>query len=499
MNNPFSNRRCIDSSDYILKKKRLTKISHLKGTKYANYKTSSYIVCSNHVKKPEYRKNAYPEEPKFIPNPMLSYNEVEIHNLCLDQYGAFKCSSSSFDHYDRLSYESPSYNELYSSENHHGHHHGHHHAHGHHHVHPSDVENYDEKNSNFYNPKCKKCANDLASMKTPPKEWFCDGWDPPHSHCVGGNNIKLDETAEAYCCPNVKHCNWIICAKCYISLGKKNKVKYIEPPTEVDSIEYDPKARDIKKQIEKENELLLREKVESMRKTAPFLKCISSYAEYLDLAKGFHMTEPFCEETYPDICDNLNNGKLVQNISDGKYSAIDMGKSCIYKKEVMGESKKNMYGNHSLYRDVVVDKVRAEKGLLNLRATVVPKIKTERVFKFPLTLKKTHFCSEGVDKISQKPVIHDFAGRHIHWFPTRNAFVKYHHRGNKPFARFELKTGHQTVSIQNPQLQIDMSEEGKRRVLDFTGPRHGGRGFHSSCNCEKNQYGADHIFSYKIR
>ena len=47
MNNPFSNRVCIDASDYILKKKRLAKIENLKSTEYANYKTSTYHVTSS--------------------------------------------------------------------------------------------------------------------------------------------------------------------------------------------------------------------------------------------------------------------------------------------------------------------------------------------------------------------------------------------------------------------------------------------------------------------
>ena len=84
MNNPFSNRVCIDAGDYIQKKKRLTKIAHLKSSQYANYKTSTYIVCSDHVKKDgsvSLKKSPYPQEPCFLPNPMLSYHPVEIHNL----------------------------------------------------------------------------------------------------------------------------------------------------------------------------------------------------------------------------------------------------------------------------------------------------------------------------------------------------------------------------------------------------------------------------------
>ena len=86
MNNPFSNRVCIDASDYILKKKRLAKIENLKSTEYANYKTSTYHVTSS-VEPEILKKNAYPKEPKFMPNPILNYHPIEIHHLKLERYG----------------------------------------------------------------------------------------------------------------------------------------------------------------------------------------------------------------------------------------------------------------------------------------------------------------------------------------------------------------------------------------------------------------------------
>ena len=143
-----------------------------------------------------------------------------------------------------------------------------------------------EKYTNIFNPKCKKCSNDLASMKNPPEEWYCDGWDPPNTHCVGGNNIKLDKDSKAYCCPNVVHCNWILCEKCYISIGKKNKTLYCEPEPEEEDGEYKLDEIEIRKRIETEAQIMLRDKIENMRKCAPSLKCFSSYEEYLDLAKG---------------------------------------------------------------------------------------------------------------------------------------------------------------------------------------------------------------------
>jgi len=439
MNNPFSNRVCIDSSDYILKKKRLAKIENLKSTQYANYKTSTYHVTSS-VKPETLKRNAYPKEPKFMPNPILSYHPIEIHHLNLKQYGDFKVSSQSFDNYDKLSYEASSYNELYEGQ------------------YPKD-ETYNkspEKHTNIFNPKCKKCSNDLASMKNTPDEWYCDGWDPPNTHCVGGNNIKLGKDDKAYCCPNVQHCNWILCEKCYIAMGKKNKTLHFKREKlveEEDDCEYKLDEIEIKNRIETEAQIMLRDKIENMRKSAPSLKCFSSYEEYLDLAKGFHLTEPFCENTYQNDCLNINNGKLVENISEGIFSVVDMGRDCLYEKNKF-EYPSGFGDNAILYKDVVIDKCRREKGLINLRATVLPKLKTERIFKFPLTIKKTHFCSNDVDKISHEPV--NFSDKkHLRWQPTRNTFIKFYPHKRKPFPGY---------------LQSDMSETGKRNVLDLNNP-----------------------------
>ena len=458
MKNPFSNRVCVDSSDYILKKKRLAKIEHLKSSKYANYKTSTYHVTSNNYKPTMLKKGIYPQEPKFVPNPILSFNPIEVHHLNLQQYGDFKVSSKSFDNYDKLSYESPSYNELYDGQ--------------YDKLNKPNIndisEKCPEKYTNFFNPKCKKCSNDLAEMKEPPEEWYCDGWDPPNTHCVGGNNIKLGKTDKAYCCPNVEHCNWILCEKCYISIGKKNKTLYCEPceKEEEDEGEYKPSDIEIQERIEMEAQIMLKDKIEGMRRCAPSLKCIKSYEEYLDLAKGFHLTEPFCENTYQNDCLNINNGKLVENISEGRYSVIDMGKDCLYEENGF-EYPKGICENKVLYKDFKVDKSRKEKGLLNLRATVLPKLKTERIFKFPLTIKKTHFCSNGVDKMSHEPVNLTSNEKHIRWVPTRNTFIKFRPPPHPRHAGSEKRRALPTYQ-KNAQLQGDMSEKGKRRVLDLT-------------------------------
>ena len=80
----------------------------------------------------------------------------------------------------------------------------------------------------------------------------------------------------------------------------------------------------------------------------------------------------------------MDNGKFVENISEGRFSVIDMGKDCLYQENGF-EYPQGICENKVLYKDVIVDKCRREKGLINLRATVLPKLKTERIFKFPLT------------------------------------------------------------------------------------------------------------------
>ena len=399
MNNPFSNRTTITSGEYLEKKKRLSKISHLKQSIYANYKTANYIVTSNTSKEKILPQRKYPQEIPFDLRTIPFFEPQETK------------------------------------------------------------EETKKETSQVQNPKCKKCFNTLSLMKKSPKHWICDGWNPPNTHCLGGNNIQLGENDKAYCCYNVKHCNWIICEKCYNSICLQN-TKNMKQKKEEEQIKKEKRINEEEQEImeleriEQEKIKMLKKEIEYYRNIAPTLKCIKSYQEYLDLAKGFQDTEPFCETSYEDICQNIENGKLLSQMCDANYSSIDMGKECLYEKRDLIE--KDNVGNDRVVviKDFVINKCRTDKGLLNLRGTIIPKNKIEHTFKFPVTLKKTHFCGLEIDK--QQPDHHKVGKNqtHTHWFPTRNTFIKYTHVGNEK------------IPFHISKLQGDMTAQAKRSVVD---------------------------------
>ena len=85
MQNPFSNRTTTSSSDYIQKKRNLTKIAFLKEMPYKNFKTGSYVCCdSNKCLKIQYKtppKKAYPAEPEFpYARPHQHDSNLHYHN-----------------------------------------------------------------------------------------------------------------------------------------------------------------------------------------------------------------------------------------------------------------------------------------------------------------------------------------------------------------------------------------------------------------------------------
>lgn len=380
MQNPFSNRNTITAGDYTEQKRNLTKITFLKNNPLDFFRTQNYIVQPNcDLEENEIHKTPYPKE-NCLPNTLYFFLPYEQHDLFLNYY-----------------------NEDHKSK----------------HVKTSiDLQ---------IKKKCKKCSNTIFLMKYPPAEWVCDGWDPPNSHCKGyPNGEKLNRTHEAFACPNHRHCNWIICKKCYEYLNKEE-----EPAEEVGEEEFISEEISYEDLIEQERKDAIEQEILESRKKAPYLKCIRNYKEYLDLAKGFHLTEPLCENAYPDICENGKNGKLVNNISEAKYAVLDMGKECLYESE---EVKKCNCGKCAICKkpkktSLKINKCRMEKGLINLRGTITPKLKTENIFKFPITLKKTYFCNKKVEHTSQ-PDIHNIHPNklHTHWFPTNRNFTTYTHQ-----------------------------------------------------------------------
>ena len=293
--------------------------------------------------------------------------------------------------------------------------------------------------------KCKKCENSLSLMSSSPKEWVCDGWDPPNTHCKGvANGKQLTENDKAFACPNVKHCNWIICEACYkfVEAKKEKEKKVVEDdgyePFGAEPFEF---RHDWEQEIEDERLEIIKETTIEDRKTAPSIKCIRSYQEYLDLAKGFHLTEPFCEKSYQDdTCEPCSAGrpgsKKVRNIHEAPYSILDMSNRCLYEKVHHDNT------DEGCVFEIKRNKCRLEKGLVNNRGIIMPKLETENIFKFPITIKKTFHCNKPIKNCAE-PKIHCIAdGRpHTHWFPTNKGFIKYAHRHKGRFS--QKKRGYQ--------------------------------------------------------
>ena len=169
--NPFSNRTTVSSSDYIQRKRNLTKIAYLKEMPWKNFKTSTYVVCEN--KKCKTKKCCCPTLPTSYPEPSFPYQ---------------------MPHYET--------NLYYHDE----------------------MKDYTASPSTPYLPTinqcdtvyvtCEKCGYAIQKMDKNPVSWVCDHWKPPYSSCERGNGVKLNQDITAYCCQNVKNCNYVICDKC---------------------------------------------------------------------------------------------------------------------------------------------------------------------------------------------------------------------------------------------------------------------------------------------
>jgi len=422
MNNPFSNRTTTTSGEYLQKKKAITKIEFIKRMPWKNFKTPDYIVKDTPKPIKHYEKPKYPEEPPF-PAPPVPY-PAEFNDLFYN--------NTEQDYIQRQEYNKKEY---------------------------CGYENNGQV--------CKKCSNSLTLMNPSPQKWTCDCWDPPNTYCESGNRKEFGRTDKAYSCPNHQYCNWVVCEKCYIALGKKVIKKELE---EEPRVPFEQHIEDWDKILSDEKQEQLRKDVVGDLKHAPILKCIKGHREYLDLAKGFHLTQPFCENTYQNTCENNDCGKLVNNISEARYSVLDMGKSCLYDNDLFvgGIHKKN--GPLEQIDIVHMNKCRLDKGLLNLRGTIEPKLKTEHILKFPITLKKTEYCNKIINH-GEEPKIHNIHPDkpHVHWFPTKNRFIKYGHKHNEhPHQNVTgaTKSGSFPAHANpNRSLQFSMNQLGKKTVL----------------------------------
>ena len=178
-----------------------------------------------------------------------------------------------------------------------------------------NVENLTHNQETKNTPCCNKCKHGLNKMLPSPRKWICDMWDPPNSYCEGGNGKEYTNNDVAFCCPNYNFCNWVICKRCY-DLLLNNKETY--PHTEPDrSCELDYSSEGMRRFLDdraaeghdqkcclisrdSENQKLLEkeqeQQVKQNLKYAPVIKNIKSYQEYLDLTRGFYLTQPHCEK-----------------------------------------------------------------------------------------------------------------------------------------------------------------------------------------------------------
>lgn len=170
--------------------------------------------------------------------------------------------------------------------------------------------------------------------------------------CLEHNqNKKLKKTTIFYECI----CNWSVCNECY-----NNKIEIT---------------------IDDYNKFLYNYK----KLDAPIINNFKNYENYLDLAKGSFLVEPFNEPIY-NIKNESDNKKTVNNINEAKFSVVDMSKIT------------NNTSNQSK---------RTKNGLMKYTIPLHKK-RTEHIFEFPTKIYKTEFINEPVEffdvEEKQKPL-----------------------------------------------------------------------------------------------
>jgi len=127
----------------------------------------------------------------------------------------------------------------------------------------------------------------------------------------------------------------------------------------------------------------------------------------MDYTKGFYLLE--CS------CNNVD--EYVNTVAEGKYSYIDWS--------TVASSNIDPCDTNPIYE---LDDCRIEKGYIVPLAKIDPSHK-ERVFKYPIPIKKTvDCCPPPVNNITQ-PDHHniDDTTFHQHYFPLSNKIVNYGH------------------------------------------------------------------------
>ena len=318
-------------------------------------------------------------------------------------------------------------------------------------------------NSDTYEikPSCNKCNGYLKKMNYSPGDWICDHWNPPYTSCESGNGIKLNNNTRSYCCENTNSCTYTICEKCY-------NYSYSKLKREIEH-KYN-NMKEIQEQEEEEEE----HQNCNCNKPSPYptdfskfplVKKIKGHQEMLDLTKGFFLTQPDCTNRYPNTC-KLGGEKPVNQMWEGKYSVLDLGKDCLYdehNKEYRKIFNNSSYGCDGKNDDVAPvlkdDKCRKEKGLINILGNVQPKQYDEATFQYPIPLFKTKTCVPINTNHQSMPEIHNIDPKkmHTHFYPDKNVMVKYTHRhSTKPHKPKSGINGSRPPYPSNRGLQFTM-------------------------------------------
>ena len=402
--NPFSNRTSMSSSDYIQKKRNLTKIAYLKTMPWKNFKTNTYVVCDNKkALKYEYKP---PSLPTHYPEPGFPHQLPHME-------------TNLYYHDEMKDYRNQPAMQQYN---------------------------------NNVDIGCKKCGYAIKKMEISPNEWVCDNWKPPYTSCERGNGVKLNHSVVAYCCQNVTNCNYIICDKCY-TIKYADKEKCVEKSVTEDETHLHEESVDYKKEAPPPDFTKF-----------PIVKMAKSHQELLDLTKGFYLTEPDCENRYPNSCQ-LKGEKPVNNICEGKYSVLDLGDKCLYddineKYKVHVElTDKCVEGKNIRVDSVIIEnKLRTNRGLINLVGTVHQKQGQEPIFQYPIPLHKTTSFVPKENNHHPSVQIHNISESRVnkHVFPDNNVMVTHTHIHNmKPHKPKSGKYGNRPPHPTNNIMQFN--------------------------------------------
>ena len=156
--------------------------------------------------------------------------------------------------------------------------------------------------------------------------------------------------------------------------------------------------------------------------------------------------------------------KPLKNMYEARASVVDYNNPCLYESEDF--KLPEQYGCDTglpthRYNKPIIHKKRLDKGLININGVINHKTEAEKYMQFPITLKKTNFYDQPIEKPPIEP-IHTINPNiiHTHWFPTSDRFVKYGHQHSDS-----------THRIQHPNnkysFRFGITEKGRKTVFKY--------------------------------